>query len=137
MDPALLPTIIKKGTSMMEDMGKEKKNLTWCQVFSQVRVIGTIVGLLLSVIVMFIPIVPDNPKVQRTLGILLLMATCWVTEIIPLSITALFPVVLFPMLGVLSASSVSHWQWSAGTCTFVLPCLSRPSSSALAAFCSA
>lgn len=108
MDPALLPTIIKKGTSMMEDMGKEKKNLTWCQVFSQVRVIGTIVGLLLSVIVMFIPIVPDNPKVQRTLGILLLMATCWVTEIIPLSITALFPVVLFPMLGVLSASSVSQ-----------------------------
>ena len=107
MDPALLPTIIKKGTSMMEETRNEKIP-SWKEVFRQPRVIGTIVGVILAIVVLFIPVVPDNPKVQRTLSVLILMATCWVTEIIPLSITALFPVVLFPFLGVLSASTVSQ-----------------------------
>lgn len=93
---------------MIEEKNKEEKILSWSEVFCQVRVIGAIIGIALAIVVMFIPVVPDNPKVQRTLGVLILMATCWISEIIPLSITALFPVVLFPFLGVLSASVVSQ-----------------------------
>uniref|UniRef100_A0A3Q1FKS5 Solute carrier family 13 member 1-like n=1 Tax=Acanthochromis polyacanthus TaxID=80966 RepID=A0A3Q1FKS5_9TELE len=39
--------------------------------------------------------------------VLLLMATYWVTEAIPLSMTALLPAILFPMFGIMSSSSVA------------------------------
>jgi len=35
------------------------------------------------------------------------MATYWVTEALPLAITALLPVVLFPLLGVLDGATVA------------------------------
>ena len=38
---------------------------------------------------------------------LLIMATYWVTEALPLAITALLPVVLFPILGVLDGDKVA------------------------------
>lgn len=38
--------------------------------------------------------------------VILLMAVYWCTEVIPLAVTALLPVVLFPMLGVLESKKV-------------------------------
>lgn len=35
------------------------------------------------------------------------MATFWVTEVIPLPMTAMLPAVLFPMFGIMKASDVS------------------------------
>ena len=108
MDPTLLPTIIKRGSSIIEDEAKkETKNKTWCQVFSQGKVIGCIIGVIVGIILMFIPFDRDRPSVSKALGVLIIMATCWVTEILPLSVTALFPVVLFPLLGVESATSIA------------------------------
>ena len=91
---------------MMEDESKSKPS-TWGDVFKRPSVIGTIIGVLCGIILMFIPLDPDNSSIQKTLGILVIMATCWVTEILPLSVTALFPVVLCPLLGVSSAKSIS------------------------------
>ena len=108
MDPALLPSIIKRGSSMMgEDTKKEAKPKSWREVFTQTRVIVCIVGLVISIIVMCLPLNREQPAIAKTLGVLLIMATCWITEIIPLSVTALFPVVLFPLLGVETASNIS------------------------------
>lgn len=39
--------------------------------------------------------------------ILLLMATFWVTEVIPLSMTAMLPAILFPLFGIMSSSDVA------------------------------
>ncbi|ESO83286.1 hypothetical protein LOTGIDRAFT_133716 [Lottia gigantea] len=39
--------------------------------------------------------------------VLLLMAIMWVTEALPISVTALFPVFLFPMLGVVTAKEIA------------------------------
>ncbi|KAM6926630.1 solute carrier family 13 member 1 [Lycodopsis pacificus] len=39
--------------------------------------------------------------------VLLLMATYWVTEVIPLSITAMLPAVLFPMFGIMKSTDVA------------------------------
>ncbi|XP_049430174.1 solute carrier family 13 member 1 [Epinephelus fuscoguttatus] len=39
--------------------------------------------------------------------VLLLMATYWVTEAIPLSMTAMFPAILFPMFGIMKSSDVA------------------------------
>ncbi|XP_075945926.1 solute carrier family 13 member 1-like [Anarhichas minor] len=39
--------------------------------------------------------------------VLLLMATYWVTEVIPLSMTAMLPAILFPMFGIMKSTDVS------------------------------
>ncbi|XP_074533856.1 solute carrier family 13 member 1 [Halichoeres trimaculatus] len=39
--------------------------------------------------------------------VLLLMATLWVTEVIPLSMTAMLPAALFPMFGIMKSSDVA------------------------------
>ncbi|XP_042266729.1 solute carrier family 13 member 1 isoform X1 [Thunnus maccoyii] len=39
--------------------------------------------------------------------VLLLMAVYWITELIPLSMTAMFPAILFPMFGIMKSSEVA------------------------------
>nr|XP_019934172.1 PREDICTED: solute carrier family 13 member 1 [Paralichthys olivaceus] len=39
--------------------------------------------------------------------VLLLMATYWVTEVIPLSMTAMLPAILFPMFGIMTSTGVA------------------------------
>ncbi len=40
--------------------------------------------------------------------VLLLMAIFWVTEVIPLSMTAMLPAIFFPMFGIMTSSDVSY-----------------------------
>lgn len=58
-------------------------------------------------IILFVDLVPGNPAVSATLAVALLMAVWWVTEIIPLSVTSLLPVALFPLLGIMNGKDVS------------------------------
>ncbi|PLW94376.1 MAG: sodium:dicarboxylate symporter [Marinilabiliales bacterium] len=58
-------------------------------------------------IILFGNLEPGNPQVTYTLAIALLMAIWWITEIIPLAVTALIPVVLFPLLGIMNGKDVS------------------------------
>uniref|UniRef100_A0A452S740 Solute carrier family 13 member 3 n=1 Tax=Ursus americanus TaxID=9643 RepID=A0A452S740_URSAM len=46
------------------------------------------------------------PKEGRCLFVILLMAVYWCTEALPLSVTALLPIILFPFLGILPSSKV-------------------------------
>uniref|UniRef100_A0A8D0GDU1 Solute carrier family 13 member 3 n=1 Tax=Sphenodon punctatus TaxID=8508 RepID=A0A8D0GDU1_SPHPU len=46
------------------------------------------------------------PKEGKCLFVILLMALYWCTEALPLSVTALLPIVLFPFLGILPANKV-------------------------------
>jgi len=63
--------------------------------------IGIILGLLVFVVLaFFIHLDEQNPKISYTLATALLMAIWWVTEVLPMAITALLPVILFPFLGV-------------------------------------
>eukprot|EP01028_Stygiella_incarcerata_P011469 TRINITY_DN649_c0_g2_i1.p1 TRINITY_DN649_c0_g2~~TRINITY_DN649_c0_g2_i1.p1 ORF type:complete len:664 (-),score=175.03 TRINITY_DN649_c0_g2_i1:115-2106(-) len=78
----------------------EKKKFT-------VRRLIMAIGFTFAVIVYFIPIDRDNYKVQRTACVTLLMATSWVTEALPLAVTAFFPVILFPLMEVESGKVVS------------------------------
>ncbi|MBZ3890143.1 Solute carrier family 13 member 3 [Sciurus carolinensis] len=47
-----------------------------------------------------------SPQEGRCLLVILLMAVYWCTEALPLSVTALLPIVLFPFLGILPSSTV-------------------------------
>ena len=58
-------------------------------------------------ILLFANLEPDKPKITSTLAIAILMAVWWVSEAIPIGITALIPVVLFPALGVLNGKAIS------------------------------
>lgn len=50
---------------------------------------------------------PTNPKVTYTFCVALLMAVWWITEALPLAVTSLLPVALFPLLGIMDGKAVS------------------------------
>ena len=64
--------------------------------------IGLWLGPLAFILVLlFVDLDPNNPLVTRMAAVILLMAIWWITEAIPLSATALLPIVLFPLLGIM------------------------------------
>ncbi len=50
---------------------------------------------------LFVDLDPGNPEVTRMAAIIVLMAIWWITEAIPLAATALLPIVLFPLMGIM------------------------------------
>ncbi len=50
---------------------------------------------------------PQNPLVTTTAAIAIWMAFWWITEAVPLAVTALLPIVLYPTFGVMSGKSVA------------------------------
>ncbi len=49
----------------------------------------------------------NKPVIAYTAGVAILMAVFWMTEIIPLAVTALIPVALYPLLGIMNGKAVS------------------------------
>lgn len=65
-------------------------------------------GVLASLaLVLFGDLDPGNPAVTRTAAVVVLMAVLWMTEIIPLAVTSLLPLVLLPLLGVMPGKAVA------------------------------
>jgi len=64
-----------------------------------------IIGFLVCDLV-WIANIPDAAR--KTLFTVLLIAFFWVFEVIPLSVTALMPLFMFPMFGVLDAETTSQ-----------------------------
>ncbi|MCD6179013.1 MAG: SLC13/DASS family transporter [Bacteroidales bacterium] len=63
---------------------------------------------LLSIyLIFFSDLVPENPLIAKTLGIAILMASWWISEAVPLAITAIIPVAAFPLLGIMNGKDVS------------------------------
>lgn len=50
---------------------------------------------------------PSRPQEAYCAYAIILMALLWCTEALPLAVTALFPIILFPMMGIMDASEVS------------------------------
>lgn len=68
--------------------------------------------LLSLAIILFADLDPENKKVTYTLAIALLMAIWWITEAIPLAVTALLPVALFPLFGVVDGKTISSMYFN-------------------------
>ena len=58
-------------------------------------------------IITFLDLKPGQAAVTNTLAVAILMAIWWVTEVVPLAITSLLPIVLFPALGIMNGREVS------------------------------
>lgn len=74
------------------------------QSFSTLRRAGFVAGPLAFAAILLLP-APDgmSPEAQRVAAAAILMAIWWMTEAIPIPATALVPLALFPVLGVLDA----------------------------------
>jgi sodium-dependent dicarboxylate transporter 2/3/5 len=66
-----------------------------------------ITPIIIVCILLFADLDPENPKITYTFCIALLLAVWWITEAVPLAITSLLPVALFPLFGVLDNKTVS------------------------------
>lgn len=72
------------------------------------HLLGLIAGPVLGLIILLgFDLVPGHPEVTRTAAVAVLMATWWITEAIPIPATALLPVALFPLLGIMNGKDVA------------------------------
>ncbi len=70
---------------------------------------GLLLGPVLFVIILLLPIPAGmTPEGLRVAAVAVLMAVWWITEAIPVPATALLPILLFPLLGVLSGGDVTR-----------------------------
>lgn len=70
---------------------------------------GLLIGIIAFVIILLAAdLEPGKPEITATLAVAALMSIWWITEAIPLSITSLLPLILFPMLGILDGKEVSE-----------------------------
>ena len=67
-------------------------------------VLGPVLALAL---LLFGDLAPGKPEVTRTAAVALLMAIWWIGEALPLAVTALIPIVLFPTLGIMNGKAVA------------------------------
>ena len=70
---------------------------------------GALIGGLLisSALLFFGDLDPEHPEITKMAAVALLMAIWWIAEAIPLAATALVPVALFPLLGILSGKKTA------------------------------
>lgn len=54
-----------------------------------------------------VDLTPGRPEATQTAAVAIVMAVWWITGALPLAATALLPLVLFPLLGIMDAKSVS------------------------------
>ncbi len=69
--------------------------------------LGLILGPILFFLVLMLNLDPSNPLVTRMAAVAVLMAILWVTEAVPLAATALIPVILFPLLGIMKGKAAA------------------------------
>lgn len=66
---------------------------------------GLVAGLVLFVLCLYLPLFDGlEPDARRVMAVAVLMAVWWITEAVPIPVTALLPILLFPLLGVMSAA---------------------------------
>jgi sodium-dependent dicarboxylate transporter 2/3/5 len=66
-----------------------------------------LVPILCILFILFFDLSPGHPEITYTAAIALLMAAWWITEAIPLAVTALIPLILFPAFGIMDGKDVS------------------------------
>ncbi|TDN98259.1 SLC13 family permease [Sunxiuqinia elliptica] len=59
-------------------------------------------------ILLFVDLKPGAPEITQTAAIAVLIALWWVTEALPIGVTSLLPILLFPALGILDGKAISN-----------------------------
>ncbi len=70
---------------------------------------GLIAGAIIFLLILFfVDLEPGKPEITQTFAVAMLMAIWWVSEALPLSVTALVPIAAFPILGITDGRAVSE-----------------------------
>ncbi|EGQ26286.1 DASS family divalent anion:sodium (Na+) symporter [Sporosarcina newyorkensis 2681] len=78
------------------------------RTYSKSQFAGLIIGPILFLLISFLVTPPDMSREATTvLAVVAWIASWWVTEAIPIPLTSLLPLVLFPLLGVMGTGEVS------------------------------
>ncbi|MXW24463.1 MAG: hypothetical protein F4Z96_07470 [Chloroflexi bacterium] len=72
------------------------------RINTRVRTLGFWVGLAAFLVLTAFPVDPENSAASHLAAVALLMAVWWVTDAIPLFATALLPLVLYPLRGIMA-----------------------------------
>lgn len=72
------------------------------------RRIGLFLGPLLFILLLLLPL-PEgmSPEARAVAAVTVLMAVWWISEALPMAVTALVPIVAFPLLGVMSTAETT------------------------------
>ncbi len=69
------------------------------EIYSKVKIFGLFLGVFVFFLILLLPLPQGmKPIAWRTTSVALLMAVLWITEALPLYVTALIPIILFPVL---------------------------------------
>ncbi|WP_298322711.1 DASS family sodium-coupled anion symporter [uncultured Dokdonia sp.] len=68
--------------------------------FTLSRKVGFIIGPLLCILLLAAPVELINPAIDKVIAVAAWMIIWWVTEAVSISVTALIPLALFPLLGI-------------------------------------
>ena len=74
---------------------------------SRLQLVGLVLGPVLFFLIMSLDLDPEKPIVTSMAAVAVLMATWWITEAIPLAATAILPMLLFPMLGIMTGKAAA------------------------------
>ena len=72
-----------------------------------------------GIVSLTLDLTPGNPASTYTLGIALWMAVWWMTEAVPIPVTALLPVLLFPLTGVMDGGRVASQYFNSTIFLFI------------------
>ena len=72
------------------------------------KIVATIAGPLSFIVILTIPIAQDlSSEAQSVLAITAWIAIWWITEAIPIPVTSLLPIILFPLTGALDIAETT------------------------------
>jgi len=111
-----LPTDHKElqhAASMPMMFDQESHRPCWGGLWKTQQLFGFLLGVGLLVILTCVRPMKEFPQANDMMGITALCASFWVFEVIPIYITALFPLVLLPFLQITSSdiAAQAYWNW--------------------------
>ncbi len=83
------------------------------------RTLGMWLGVAGFLLLLIFPVDPDNLRASRLAAVAVLMATWWVSDAIPLFATALLPLVLYPLLGIMAGSDTAPVYFNSTIVLFI------------------
>ena len=72
-----------------------------------VKSIGFIAGLVAFLVILFFPVEIFNPLAQKVIAVAAWMIIWWITETVSISVTALIPLTIFPLIGIMDIKTVA------------------------------
>ena len=83
------------------------------------QTIGLWLGLACFLVLMVVPVDATNAPASKLAAVALLMAVWWVSDAIPLFATALLPLALFPLLGIMSGRTTAPLYFNSTIVLFI------------------